>query len=532
MTRGHGIDTTGWGRLARLTLRTSRIRLLAWPVVIAFLIWSTGAAIPTAYGTARARAAYQATAGESAATRVFNGRGYGLDTIGGITAYELGFYTLLVFPVIALHLAIHLTRSQESLGRFDVLTAGRLGRTAPMVSAMVVLTAVVGLTGVLSFLGLAATDLGRSGAAWYAGGLFLQLLSMAALGMVVAQLASDGQGAHGLGLLVLGVMFLVRAVVDAVNGSATWLTPLSWFAEIRAFGDPEPWPLLAYAGLTLLLVSVAAVVGVRRDLGSGIVTPRPGDPTGPARWGTPTGLSLRLLRGLWISWVAGTLVWAVAIGALAREMRRLIEDNPQMGEILDAQGVDPEDLMVSVGAFFVALLALGFVVHAVVRLAAEETSARLGLVLSQRLSRVRWWLGTAFTVLVGATVMQLLSGIGLGVGLWIGTGEPVSVWTGTWLGAAFLTAVMLGGAMCLLLAAVSPRLAGAGWVIFALVMTIDFLGTALDLPEWTFDLSPFQHVGRPPIEDVQIDGVVVMGLLAAALVAASVALFRRRDLTH
>jgi ABC-2 type transport system permease protein len=531
VSRGHGIDTTGWIRLARLNLQTSRKRLLAWPLVTAFLIWVTAGSLPAVYSTPQAREAYQAAAGGSTATRVINGRGYGLDTIGGITAYELGFYTLLVFPVVAMHLAIHLTRSQESSGRFDLLTASRLGRTAPLVSAIVVLTGVLGLTALLSYAGLLAADLGE-GAAWYAAGLLVQLLAMAALGILVAQIASDGQGAHGLGLLVLGVLFLVRAIVDGVNGSATWLSPLGWFAEIRPFGEPRLWPIVAYAGLTLVLVSVAALVNVRRDLGSGLISPRPGSAVAPAGYGTPVGLSVRLLRGMWLSWTLGSLVWAVLIGALAREMRQLIEDNPQMAQVLDAQGVDPEDLMVSVGAFFIALLALGFAVHALMRLAAEETNGRLGVVLSQPLSRARWWLGSSGTVLAAATAMLLVCGLGLGVGLWVGTGEVVSVWTGLWLGAAFVTAVLLGAAVTLLLAAISPRLAGAGWAVFALVMTIDFLGPALDLPGWVLDLSPFQHVGRPPIEDVQLGGVLVMGALAAALVAASAWWFRRRDLTH
>jgi ABC-2 type transport system permease protein len=433
--------------------------------------------------------------------------------------------------VIALHLAIHLTRTQEAAGRFELLTAGRLGRTAPLVSAMVVLTTVMAATAVLSLLGLLAAGLG-SGSAWYAAGLFLLLVSMAALGILVAQVATDGQSAHGLGLLVIGVLFMVRALVDGLEGDPVWLSPLGWFAEIRPFGEAQTWPLPALALLTVALLAVGAVVNVRRDLGSGVVSPRPGPATAPAVLGTPAGLTARLLRGTWLGWTVGSVVWAVVIGAIAREMRELIESNPDMTALLGAQGADPEDLMVAVGGFFVALLALGFVAHAVGRVAAEESSGRLAVVLASPMSRTTWWLGAAGTVLTLAVVQLLLSGAALGVGLWVGTGESASVGTGLGVASAFLTAVVLTGAVCLGLAAVSPRLAGAGWAVFALVMTVDFLGQTLELPDRVIDLSPFEQVGRPPVESADTAAIAVMGLLAAAVLAGSVLAFRRRDLVH
>lgn len=524
-------DVTGWPALARLTLRTSRRRLLAWPLLTGFLVWVTADQIPNLYDTAEARAAYQSTAGESAATRVFNGRGYGLDTVGGITAYELGFYTLVVFPVVALHLAIHLTRTQEASGRFDLLAAARLGRTAPLASAMAVLTGVLGLTALLSLLGLLASGLG-DGSWWYAAALLLQLLAMAALGLLVAQVASDGQQAHGVGLTVLGILFLVRAVVDGTGSGPTWLSPLGWFAEVRPFGSPQLWPLLAYAALTVLLLGAAVALNVRRDLGGGLLEPRPGPATGSSQLGTPVGLTTRLLRGVWLGWAVGAAVWAFLLGAIAREMRELFEGNPDMQAMLGASGADPEDLMISTGGFFIGLLALGFVVQAVVRLAGEESEGRLGVLLSTRLSRTEWWLGAGLTALAGGVAVQLLAAVALGVGIWVGTGEASGMGTGIQVGLAFVSALLACGALCLLLAAASARLAAVGWAVFGLVMTLDLLGATLDLPEWVVDVSPFHLIGRPPLDPVSTTSVLLVGLVAAVMVAASLVLFRRRDLSH
>ena len=526
-----GVDTTGWSRLARLSVRTSRRRLIGWPVVTGFLVWVTADAIPKVYDTPPARAAYAATAGESAATRVFNGRGYGLDTVGGITAYELGFYTLVVFPIVALHLAIHLTRTQETQGRFDLLAASRLGRTAPLVSAGVVLLAVLGAAALLSMAGLLAEGFG-AGSYWYAGALLLQLLAMAALGLVVAEISSDSQSAHGWGLAVLGVLFLVRAVVDGVGSDLTWLSPLGWFAEVRPFGSTQVWPLVAYAVLIGVLAVAATQLNLRRDLGGGLIDPSPGPATAPQRLGTPLGLTVRISRGAWIGWTAAAVLWAFLIGVIAREMRALVESNPEMSQMLGAEGANPEDLMISVGGFFVALLALGAVVQLIVRLAGEESSGRLGVVLAGPVGRTRWWLGTSLTVLAAGAVLLLLSAVALGVGLWVGTGELSAVRTGTEVGMSFLTAVLLCAALVLVLAGASARLAGVGWGVFAAVMTIDLLGATLNLPDWVVDNSPFALVGRPPIESTSLTAVSLMGVLAVVLVAVSAGLFARRDLAR
>ena len=241
---------------------------------------------------------------------------------------------------------------------------------------------------------------------------------------------------------------------------------------------------------------------------------------------------MRLSRGAWLGWTAATVVWGFLIGVIAREMRELVESNPEMSTMLGAQGADPEDLMISVGGFFVALLALGAVVQLVVRLAGEESTGRLGLVLASPVGRARWWLGASLTVLAAGAVLLALSAVALGLGIWVGTGEASGVVTGIEVAMSFLTAVLVCAALCLVLAAVSPRLAGAGWAVFALVMTIDLLGATLKLPQRVIDSSPFALVGRPPIEPVSTTAVVGMGLVALALLAASTGLFTRRDLAR
>lgn len=53
----------------------------------------------------------------------------------------------------------------------------------------------------------------------------------------------------------------------------------------------------------------------------------------------------------------------------------------------------------------------------------------------------------------------------------------------------------------------------------------------LDPPSWLYDLSPLDHVARLPLEKFDVAPVLVLSAIAAAVVAAGLAAFRRRDLT-
>lgn len=520
---------TGWWRLARLHLRTFRRRLILWPLLIGALVFSTAQAVPSLYDTAAKRAAYAATAGASAATQAFNGRGHALNTLGGITAYELGFYMLLVFPAIAVHLAVYLTRSQEAAGRLDLLAAGRLGRRAPLLAATFVLALVLGAACLLTAAALARFG---SGGALYSVGLFALLLFFAAIGLIAAQVAGDGYGAHSLGLGVVGGLYIVRAVIDGADLPISWLTPYGWFDALRPFDKPNPLPLLALAGGGLLLAMVATWLRERRDLGAGLIAPSPG----PARAGrllrSPAGLILRLLRGTWVGWFVAAALWGFVIGMIADQMRDLVKSNPAMQEMLGAKNASAEDLMLSVGGFFLAALAIGFAAQAATRLAGEETSGRLAGVLATRVSRRRWWVSGMAVVGLWAIGLLLASALAMGIGVTVSTGRLAAVGEGLGLGADFVTAVLASVAIILLALSADARLAAFGWVLFGVVTTIQFLGQTLNLPGWVMNLSPLHHVGQPPIDPASGGAILALGVLAVALAAGSVALFRRRDLAH
>jgi ABC-2 type transport system permease protein len=57
-----------------------------------------------------------------------------------------------------------------------------------------------------------------------------------------------------------------------------------------------------------------------------------------------------------------------------------------------------------------------------------------------------------------------------------------------------------------------------------------YLGALLQLPQWLLNLSAYQHIPRLPVAEFTAWPLVVLTLVAAGLVTAGFASFRRRDL--
>ena len=137
-----------------------------------------------------------------------------------------------------------------------------------------------------------------------------------AVAAVTAQVAESARAANGLAVGVLGAAFALRAIGDAGPHWLAWLSPLGWAQAMRAFADERWWLLLALLALAALLRVGAARLAARRDLGAGILPPRPGPARGRLR--TPLALAWRLQRGALAGWAAGFAILGAAFGASRR----------------------------------------------------------------------------------------------------------------------------------------------------------------------------------------------------------------------
>ncbi len=459
---------------------------------------------------------------------VINGRVEGIDSLGGIIADEFGFLAAFLLPLLGISLVAQATRGEEEAGRLELVLAGRVARHVPILAGLTVASAAILVTAIAFALGLSVFGVPATRSVLYAASLGALAFVFAGLAALLAQVTLHSRGVYTWGLLILGVAYMLRGVGDVTSTWITWLSPLGWAEKAAPFGDMRWWTLLIPLTVGGLLATLAIRVAGSRDLGSALVRGR----AGPARASTwlrsPLGLAIAIHRPAFLGWLAGTVILAGLMGALAQQFIDAVLGNPAMDEALGVSSGRPVDAMVALTHLYIAIIGTAYAVQAVGSLRGEETAGRLEVRLSGTLSRVRWLAAHALVIVLGLLVIVLVASLVLAVGTAWSTGTALDLGRILAAGAAYLPAELLVAGLALALFGLWPTAFPVAWAAVALVAFIAFLGPGLKLPTWVLDLSPTTHVGDPPLGTVEALPLVTLGAIAAALAVAAAIGFRRR----
>lgn len=518
------MSVAGLPTAARIQLRVGWKTVTAWVVVLGLAMAGTVLSISDLYDTPAKIASY-ARAGADGALQAINGRVYGLDTLGGVVANEFGFIASFALPLMGISLLARATRQDEQSGRLEMVLAGRIGRSAPLVAAVLVATgallvACAALTG-----GLVMGGVDVAGSLSYAAALGALGLVFAGIAAVAAQLAGHARGVYATGLGALVVAYLLRGAGAVLDNWLVWLSPLGWVQETRSFDGPRWWPVVLLLGVGVLLNGLAAVLNARRDLGSAPLRRTGGTARASAFLVGSFGLPVRLHRGTVAGWSAGAVVVSGALGALAQPVVDALGDNESL-EVVLGSGLDG---YLAMAMRLLGLICAAYVVQAAGTLRAEESAGRLAPVLSGSLRRPAW-LGVHVTVIVaGLLVVACLGTLALGLAAGWSTGHAADAGALVRAMAAYLPAVLVLAALALALFGTFPRLFPVAWLAFAFTAVTAFLGDALSFPAWLADIAPLTHVGQPPQQFADGTASVVLAVVAAGLGVLAFAGFLGRD---
>jgi ABC-2 type transport system permease protein len=334
-------------------------------------------------------------------------------------------------------------------------------------------------------------------------------------------------------MAVVGAAFLLRAIGDVSRPGGnflSWLSPLAWVQQTRAYVDLRWWPLLLSIAVFIATVAIGYFLSVRRDVGAGLVPPRLGRADAAPSLSTPFGLAVRQQRAGLIGWAIGLFVFAAATGSLTESVTDAVKDNPQLGEVFTANGQDPLDAFYATMALFFALLVAAFAVTSVLRLRSEERTGHTEAALATAVGRRRWyfsWFG--FTTLASAGLL-LISGLGVGIGAVSGNADASTLFEVTLATLAYLPAVMVVAGLAAALFGVRPALSSLAWIVVGYGFFFGMFGALLDLPDVVSDLSPFAHTTPMPLADLPLVPLAVLIALAVVLAVAGGNWFRQRDL--
>ena len=95
---------------------------------------------------------------------------------------------------------------------------------------------------------------------------------------------------------------------------------------------------------------------------------------------------------------------------------------------------------------------------------------------------------------------------------------------------AYLPALWAVTGISVLLAGAFPKLTALVWGVIGYSFVTMFLGTLLNLPEWTKRLTPYGYIPKLPIDEFAVLPPALLVVFAAVLAAAGVWRFKDRDI--
>ncbi|MFC3849107.1 hypothetical protein ACFORJ_02850 [Corynebacterium hansenii] len=527
--------------LLRLHLRTRRGFLIAWLAPLIALMALTPPAYRATYPNPGELELLAGPMRVNLALRAMYGIVPEPFTFGAFAQWEVGMWASILGSVMAILLAVRLTRAAEDDGIAEVLrSSGLTTRTHALSAAIVVFgaCAALGAGSALALLACSISIEGMSAVGCVLTGAVVAASTSAAgaVGLLAGNVAATARGARGLGLAFLGVAYAVRAFADVRE--LDWLrpaSPLGWRDVVAPYSGDRAWALLPMAAAVLALAWLAIAVAARRDLGATWPVRSAGrGARRDAEWRGlgPWRLRARLERPALLGWATAIILLTVFFMSMTGEMTSLLESSPGTADLARQMtgGATMEDAFTEMTAVLLGVLVVCAAVQATLSVRGDEIAGRLAPELAAGVRRrtphlVAWAVAmTAVTAILavaaplGAAAAEASSGSpGVGSGaLWSIAGQ----WP-----AAFAAA-----GIAIFFAATLPKVAWLAWLPVAWSGVASFFGGIFSFPDWLLDASLFAHAPHAADGTVDWTGSLVLaaiGMLGMMLGAVAVG---KRDL--
>ncbi|MGX1160798.1 ABC-2 type transport system permease protein [Arthrobacter sp. SLBN-100] len=526
--------------------RRERVLLPVWILGIAFLGYAVANAVATEFAAEAARVAIINVAAVSPAFLFVRGLPDGTG-VGAVVFFQGYAFTAVLAGLMSTFLVIRHTRSDEELGRAELVGSAPVPRAAPLAATLILggaanFVLALGVAAGFAAAGLPGGGALMAGAAVGAVGAFFVAIAAA-----VAQVMPSGRAANGAAAGLVGAAYFVRGIGDAfgtpnsdlsqvTSGWVSLLSPLGWGQRSRPFSVADPVPLLALvAGAAVLAVAVV-MLRSRRDLGESLLPERAGRERAVAGGASFLGLAWRQQRPILLGWcVAAGLLGGIA-GGLGPVVSGVIGGNDSLRELISrlvpGGRAETADLFTAALLGIAGVLAAAAGIQAVLRLRAEEVEGRAEILLATPRSRTRWLGANLVLAAASVAVVAVVAGTAASIGLALSGVEYDP--PGLLIGAAMAhvpAAAVFVTSTAVLFAAV-PRLSiPLAWGMLAGGLVLGQFGELLRLPAWLQDLSPFRHSAAMPVEPFDPAGALALTTIALFGAGIAAQLLRRRGLT-
>ncbi|MFI1996633.1 hypothetical protein [Actinoplanes sp. NPDC020271] len=522
--------------LTRLLLRRHRLTISCWLLLLIGLSAGTVTAYQNTYATDQQRRVAVGLAQQNAATTVLYGHLPDLGTPAQMYAWEIGAFVTILAAVMAVLVAVSLTRAAEDDGTLELVRGCGIAPGRPLRSALIVLTGTAGVLAVGCTVAAGLYTGAVDGVTWPSAGAYgavagVTFLLVAAITVLVAQLTPVTGQARLAGFAVLGVSFAIRALADTQEiGWLNWFTPLGLRATVAPFTAGRWTALIVPLGVSVLAAAGAVRLSDRREFGAGLL-PRHDTRAGRLRIRSSAGLAAHLTRGTVLTWTIAVAV----IGALFAAMGSGVVEQQRTGDVggfLGAQvgAADPAGGYLSYCGT-IAGIVVG--VYAVLAVSRSRTDERLGLTDLVLATGVRRWsplaAQAAVTAAGSAIVLAATGALTAAIAPTVIDGQDVAARAFAYTAGQWPAVVAITGWTALLAGAL-PRLLPLAWLPLVAGAGLTLLGDLLQVPQRVQDLGVFGHVPDVAAAHPAWAASLLLAGSGVVLGLAGLAALSRRDL--
>jgi ABC-2 type transport system permease protein len=522
----------GTSALVRLGVRRDRWLLSLWILGFAVMAGTSASAGAGLFPDLASRIEAARTLNATASMVAMFGRVYDPTSLGALSLIKYTAFMTACLAALMVFVTIRHTRADEESGRLELLSGGRLGRNASLAAALLISFTASLVLGLLTAAALAAGGLPAAGSLAFGLGWATTGMAFSAVAGVAAQLTTSARAATGMGMMVIAVTYVLRAVGDLAEpgpSALSWLSPIGWNQQIRAYAGDQWWVLTLPLALCAVLVPAAFVLRARRDLGAGLRAERPGPGRGALNgvW----ALAVRLQDRILIAWAVAFVIFGMVIGSLAANVGQFLT-SPSSQDLFrklgGAQGLT--DAFLASEVAIMGIIAAAYGLAAANHLRSEEAAGHTEALLGTATTRIRWATSHYGAALAGVAVLMLLGGVSIGIGAAMALHDSSQIGRVTLACLAQIPAAWVIASAVLTVFGWAPRLTGALWGLLAVFVAFGELGVLWNAPRWLMDISPFQHSPLLPVGADGIVPLVALTLTSAVLAAIGYLGWRRRDL--
>jgi len=520
--------------LARFILRRERISLLIWIISIVSFI----AMMPIIYeGMYPTEADLQSAMlmMDNPAFIALLGPNQGVYTIGALFTQEILLITIIIVAIMNILFGIRHTRTDEELGRLEMIRSLPVGRLANLSATLLVSLATNATIAILVGFGLLATggegiDLASS--LLFGAVLGVSGLLFASITALFAQLTNSSRSAKGYAFTFLLVAYIIRAVGDVGNELLSHISPLGLVLKTEAYVNNYWWPLGVILIQAIMITLIAFYLNILRDLGAGFLAEKAGPKSASIFLKSPLGLSWRLLKNMIFAWTIGSLIIGFSFGAILGEAKTHLAGNEVLQTLLGSTNHDAS-LIEQFIPFLILLIAIIIaipLVFVILKLKSEEKHNLTEHLFGRAVSKIQVITGYLFIAIASSIIFCLTVATGFWLGGLISLDEPINFTTFLSATLILLPALWIKIGFAVFLLGWLPKLTNIAILYLGYSSFVAFFGLMLNLPQWLMQLSPFEHIPGLPVDKMNWQSVIVVTFIALVLTVTGVVGYQKRDI--